>query len=148
MKPGRCAYCGRNGALSKEELFPKFLAHKIGYRTVVDRRRGPKPLRMPPVLRDVCKDCNNVALGSLDAYASELTKEYFLVPISSPVEVKFKYRFDLLHRWLLKMSYNFARATGHRTDVFQDHLAYILGERDDQEDRSVLLIGVFEASRA
>lgn len=148
MKPGRCAYCGRNGPLSKEELFPKFLSHKIGYRTTVDRRRGTKPLRLPPVLRDVCKDCNNVALGSLDAYASGLTKEYFLVPVSSPVEIKFKYRFHLLHRWLLKMSYNFARATGHRTDVFQDHLANILGERDEQKIESVLLIGVFEASRA
>ena len=32
--------------------------------------------------------------------------------------------------------------------MFHDHLAYILGERDEQKINSVLLIGVFEASQA
>ncbi len=98
MNLGKCAYCGREQPLSKEEVFPKFLAHKVGFHIFVDRRRGLKPLRLPPVLRDVCQNCNNVVLSQLDSYVSSLFKSYFLVPISSPVHVTFSYKFELLTR--------------------------------------------------
>jgi len=145
---GKCAYCGKVGPLTKEEVFPKFLAHKIRYTTFVDRRRGLKPLRLPPVQRDVCQHCNNILLGRLDTYVSAVCKSYFLVPVSPPVDISFKYDFRLLHRWLLKVLYNFARATGDRTDVFQRHVPYILGECPEPETDSVVLLGVFEAAQA
>jgi hypothetical protein len=148
MNFGKCSYCGRERQLSKEEVFPKFLAHKAGFHVFVDRRKGLKPLRLPPVLRDVCKNCNNVVLGNLDSYVSSLFKSYFLAPVSPPVRITFKYDFESLHRWLLKVTYNFARATGHRTDVFQRHIPYILADRSEPNANSVVLLGVFEASQA
>ena len=148
MNFGKCAYCGRKRPLSKEEVFPKFLAHKIGFHIFVDRRRGLKPLRLPPVLRDVCQKCNNVVLSQLDSYVSSLFKSHFLVPISSPVCVTFRYKFETLHRWLLKVVYNFARAADHRTDVFQVYIPYILGEQSEPKTSSTILVGVFEASQA
>jgi hypothetical protein len=148
MNFGKCAYCSKEQPLSKEEVFPKFLAHKVGFHVFVDRRRGLKPLRAPPVLRDVCQNCNNVVLSQLDSYASSLFKSYFFVPIPSPVQVTFSYKFELLHRWLLKVVYNFARATSQRTDVFQGYIPYILGEHSEPKTSSTILVGIFEASQA
>ena len=148
MKTGKCAYCGKEGPLTKEEAFPKFLAHKAGYNVFVDRRRGRSPLRLPPVLRDVCQNCNNVLLGRLDTYASQLFKLYFRVPVSVPVLITFQYDFGLLHRWLLKLTYNFARAISERVDVFQQHIPYILGDGSKAGPNSCLLVGVFEQSPA
>ena len=148
MNAGRCAYCGNEGPLTKEEVFAKFLARKAGFNTCVDRRAGAVRLRTPPVLRDVCRICNNERLGRLDTYASQLFKDYFLPPIASPVRLVFRYDFELLHRWLLKVFYNFARKVGHRTDVFEPHIPYILGDGSNPSSNSCVLVGVFEASEA
>jgi hypothetical protein len=70
------------------------------------------------------------------------------VPVASPVHIIFEYDYRLLHRWLLKVTYNFARATGLRTDIFLPHLPYILGKELEAKANSALLVGVFEASEA
>ena len=36
----RVAYIAHSGAITREEIFPKFLSKKIGYRTFVDQTRG------------------------------------------------------------------------------------------------------------
>jgi hypothetical protein len=147
MNSGKCVYCEKDGPLTKEEVFPKFLALKAGFNIVVNRKWGLKPLRLPPVLRDVCRNCNNVVLGQLDSYVSTLFKDYFLTSIPSLVNIQFQYDFQLLHRWLFKVAYNSARAVNERTDGFHVHIPYIRGDRPTNHN-SALFVGVFEASEA
>lgn len=105
-------------------------------------------MRLPPVLRDVCKNCNNVALSNLDSHVSILFKKYFLVPVTAPHDVTFEYEYKPLHRWLLKVLYNSARADRDRLEGFREHIPYILGTKPEPNTHSVVLVGIFEASTA
>jgi hypothetical protein len=63
-----CAYCERDGLLTREHLFPQFLARRSPeYGTYIDHSRPSTPLQAVPVIRDVCAKCNNERLGKLDA---------------------------------------------------------------------------------
>jgi hypothetical protein len=149
MNPrGICAYCGSFVALTKEELFPKFMASKVHFNTFVDRRRGQRPLSKPPTVVDVCRVCNNVTLSALDRYVSSLFKRYFLLPVRAPVLVNFDYEYDLLLRWLLKVMYNFARKERDRLECFRQLVPYILGSTSAPNRQFLVLLGVLEASAA
>lgn len=67
-------------------------------------------------------------LSELDAYICELWDKYLSIIVEAEEEVLFSSDFNLLSRWLLKMSFNSARI--HNSDV--EHLRlcrqYILGQ--------------------
>ncbi|WP_147445776.1 hypothetical protein [Corallococcus aberystwythensis] len=78
------------------------------------------------VIRDVCVKCNNGVLSKLDSYICDLFDRYFHRHPQPNTTVRFEYSFDLLLRWLLKISYNSARTTDPNTPlrIFRE---YILG---------------------
>lgn len=62
------------------------------------------------VISDVCGPCNNGPLSALDAYGVELYDKYFSNYYLGDEPLTFKYDYQRLAKWLLKLSFNAARA--------------------------------------
>ncbi|WP_204142034.1 hypothetical protein [Halomicronema sp. CCY15110] len=78
---------------------------------------------------DVCRNCNNGPLSELDSYFLQLYDRYIYKFASPEKRIDFTYDFDKLARWLLKVSYNSARATNAPDEVLlESYSKYILGE--------------------
>jgi len=132
-----CAYCNKTGTkLTKEHLWPASLHRRIDKANhnifkqgnIFYLSKADKIIVAEPQVKDVCAVCNNGVLSELDAYICQLWDKYFYKIVERGEEVRFEYNYNLLSRWLLKMSYNSARI--HNSDV--EHLAkckgYILGK--------------------
>jgi hypothetical protein len=139
----RCAYCGVAGPLTREHVFADSLVRECpGYRTYVDRARGERVHKSPPATRDVCKRCNNGPLSALDAYGRVLTKDYFCRPEPPTFPVRMPIDYLPLSRWLLKLSYNGARAQGTAAPEYEPVVPYILGNEGAPELATTVLLGV------
>lgn len=143
---GTCAYCGQTAKATREEVMPLFLSdNRPSYRTVLDhRRRAVRKGRITPV-RDVCSKCNGGILSQLDNYASGLDKTYFRQIVSPKPAVEFRFNFDLLLRWLLKLTYN-ADRTAPPPYEMRTFVPYILGEASEPPPRTTLLLGLISPS--
>lgn len=105
-----CAYCGHSQRLTREHLWPASIIERVSER-VRYTNRGPTFFMGDPTIRDVCADCNNGPLSVLDAYGAHLYDRCFDQYITSKdAAVSFEYDFSKLARWLLKLSFNSARA--------------------------------------
>lgn len=106
-----CAYCGRPGRLSREHLFPAWLHERT--REYGAQYYAPAPDKLvsgEQKIGDVCRTCNSGSLSRLDDYARHLYDTYFARIIRDGESVQFDYDYDRLVMWLLKISYNHARA--------------------------------------
>lgn len=117
-----CAYCGKTKSLTREHLWPASLHKRL--QTIRGdlqhsfwSKRLDKSVPSEPKIKDVCENCNNVALSELDAYICVLFDKYFATILEKGDKVIFRYDYDRLARWLLKLSYNSARAE-NAFDVF------------------------------
>lgn len=143
MKPDSCAYClGSNGRLTKEHVFPasinRLRKDPVTHPEFFWQPAG-KYITAEPQIGDVCRECNNGPLSALDAYGCRLYKEFFNTRVERDKEVSFVYDYHPLLRWLLKLSYNSARAQKHNPDdgnTLRRFREYILG--DDDAPRSVV----------
>ena len=143
-----CAYCERDGLLTREHLFPQFLARRSpGYGTYIDHSRPSRPVRAAPVIRDVCAKCNNERLGKLDAYADRLMKKFFVFLADEPFHVKLECDSDRLLRWLLKLLYNDVRATSGRSQIYRDLRPFILGDEPNLPFSIHLLAGIIAPAK-
>lgn len=142
-----CSYCKshKHEPLTKEHVFPDFLFkknpdYKFGYNGGI----GKYTLSADQI-KDVCQYCNNVILSGLDTYAKDLCDKYFDSFIrAQPIE--FEYDYDLLLRWILKISYNAARAYKTSTAEFESYIPYILGEGNNPKLYTLLLGNVMKVS--
>jgi hypothetical protein len=105
-----CAYCKKEKKLTKEHIWPASIVRKLN-----DRARYSstfkKLVTSDLVIKDVCADCNGGPLSIIDAYGLKLFDKYFEKDIDIKQTIKFEYDFKLLSRWLLKLSFNSARAS-------------------------------------
>ena len=105
-----CAYCGNQGPLTKEHIWPKWLHeledHPLKYNFAAD-----KVMPDQQVIRDVCSICNNGPLSRLDDYAKQLYTQYFSKTYKVSRSLRLRYDYGMLSRWLLKIAYNTARAS-------------------------------------
>jgi hypothetical protein len=125
-----CAYCGEAGRLTRADIFSTFLqAYYPSYRTHLDHLRSRRA-RNAPVVRDVCQRCNNEILGSLDACMARVNDAYLSLP-PPPSGVTFRYDYHTLLRYLLKVWYNSARASGERIAEHARLAPYILGRENE-----------------
>ena len=104
-----CAYCSEPGALTKEHVWPRWL-HASADRSLKYHAAPNKVLPSEQVVNDVCARCNNGPLSDLDGYARSLYARYFGKRYETAKRSIFRYDFEKLSRWLLKTSYNTARA--------------------------------------
>ena len=134
MANRRCAYCGSDGPLTLEHLWPTSL-----HRRLIDAsddkdnqfwlRRLGREIEGEPKLRDVCAKCNNICLSRLDAYICELFDKYFVQMLDRHQRIVFEFDYHILKRWLLKMCFNSARIhSSIDLFVFQPLLPYITGQ--------------------
>jgi len=138
-----CAYCGRGGKLTREDLFATFLrSFYPSYRTYLDHRRGTQLKNTAPVVRDVCQVCNNELLSKLDNYVADLNRRYFSGTPLPDRPITFEYEYHRLLRWLLKAWYNDARASNRNVEKHRVFAPYILGETRDPLIPVTLTLGI------
>jgi hypothetical protein len=147
-KNRQCAYCGIEAALTREHVFPGFIIAK-------ERERDASPLTSNVLndgtertvagditIGDVCEACNNGFLSDLDSYGAQLYGQYFIEIPRGGTRIDFQYRFDLLARWLLKLTYNAGRMRkwpAHFIDFLKGSLGYICGESARLQDLDLYL---------
>jgi len=136
----RCAYCGREGPSTREHIFPGFLYQlnpgiRFGFNRAAREFHNWKA-----AVRDVCETCNNESLSRLDSYA----KAFYRVNecgrfFDQDSVVTIEYDYHLLLRWLLKISYNAARAYGDDASSHHRFIPYILRDKKRPGTRRVEL---------
>ena len=144
-----CAYCKTEGNLTREHVIPAFICSFLkekgkspeGWNDIVK-----KTIAGEATVKDVCSDCNNKALGTLDSYAKQLFIDSgLLVKNYTKENITLRYDYDLLLRWLLKVSYNSSRTSGTHAYLFEDYIEYILGHSPTPARTSVALIAYLAA---
>ena len=139
-----CAYCDDPGRITKEHLWPASLHKRLKAANGTNEslfwlRRTNSEFAGEPTVKDVCQDCNNGVLSSLDAYICELFDRYFVRILQRGEAVRLEYDHHRLKRWLLKMCFNSARIHQAKDAfAYTPLLPYIRGE-DDALGRSVRL---------
>lgn len=123
-----CAYCGRLCQPTREHVIPGWYNDTPGEAETFSARAPLTHLKGDLLVKDVCGDCNHGVLSALDAYGKELYERYFAAPVYAGETVTFHYDGDRLLRWLLKLSYNSARAQNADIRVLREHRKVVLGE--------------------
>lgn len=128
--------------MTREHLFSQFLQREDpSYRTFVDYERSAVRRGRGPVIRDVCRHCNNVRLGVLDQYGASLYRSAFRYPVRIRTEVYFAYDYNKLLRWLLKLAYNDERTHSEPHDI-KPLAPYILSDEPAPPLPISLLVGI------
>ncbi|MGL4866975.1 MAG: hypothetical protein ACRC4T_28095 [Cetobacterium sp.] len=127
----KCSYCGDKTKLTKEHIIPKGFIKKMDTknRITFSDKSDERVTKGELLIKDVCQKCNNGELSILDSYALTLISELNKNISSNETEILFKYDYNLLVRWLLKIFYNSARANNSNFDItlYKKNLDYILG---------------------
>lgn len=118
-----CAYCNLDGKMTREHIWPGSIIRKYEDMLTYNKSKH-KFYEGEAVVKDVCKECNNVALGKLDIYLSGLFDSDFKKILDPGDAASLDYNYDLLLRVLLKISYNSARAAGNDS-VVRKHLRFV-----------------------
>lgn len=122
-----CAYCHQERSLTREHIVPSWYIKASGNLDVFNMRAPIAQTRGELIVKDVCAECNNIQLSELDSYGKSLYEEYFEKPVSFGDSILFNYDTSRLIRWLLKLSYNGARATNSDTKILSKFDRQILG---------------------
>lgn len=120
-----CVYCGANGPLTREHGIPAWLYEQTSDQTEQFFARKDDFVDTELQIRDVCHTCNHERLGQLDSSARALYDRHLQHYVGRGDSVEFKYDFDELARWLLKVAYNVARINGNGHEEFEPFVQYI-----------------------
>lgn len=121
-----CAYCGSTDKLTKEHVFPD-LTNRLFPDLKLTGMNGVDNIFIADLtISDVCRKCNNGVLSFLDSYGKSLSENYFINHVVD--KITFDYNFNLLLRWLLKITYNGSRAFKTSYSEFKPYINYILGD--------------------
>ncbi|MDN2669795.1 hypothetical protein OX459_00145 [Janthinobacterium sp. SUN026] len=133
--------------MTREHVIPKFLhefqktlsASYSGWNEVAE-----KMIRGEATVKDVCEDCNGKKLGPLDDAAKRLLAEAnLLVSNYTRSTITLKYDFDLLVRWLLKVSFNSTRTDGVHSYMFDPHIPYMLNGTNRVHRSKIAILAYF-----
>lgn len=126
-----CAYCKQDAFMTREHVIPAFMyafqksleSTVIGWNEVAGKM-VPGEFKV----KDVCAECNNGPLSNLDLFGKELLAHSgLMVPNYTRLSADLSFDFDLLARWLLKISFNSSRTDGAHAPLFAGLESYILG---------------------
>ena len=125
----KCAYCNETGDMTKEHIFPGGIISRLeNLITISDK--SDTSFRGDLTIKDVCSTCNNGPLSKLDDEFIELFDKYMLFPIVAGDSVNIKFNYNSLARFLLKVTYNSARASNdgdQAVEALKTYIPYILG---------------------
>ena len=127
---GKCAYCGRDRKSTREHIVPAWYArHEATPDDIIFMENVPhRFLSTDAVIRDVCEECNSTSLAALDSYGHSLYDAYFKRIVFTDETVAFSYEYDTLVKWLIKVSYNSARAHKSDTEILGEYASLICSE--------------------
>lgn len=126
-----CSYCDHDRAATREHIIPSwYYKHDpspddVGF---MEKAKG-KIIKTELVIRDVCGVCNNGPLSELDAYGKELFFSHLNRYVFKDSSESLSYDYEKLVRWLLKISYNSARAHDSDAIILAQYKKAILGEQ-------------------
>lgn len=127
-----CAYCKQEGVLTREHVVPAFAyafqkeleSSVIGWNEAAGKMVGGE-LK----IKDVCAACNNGVLSTLDSSGKALLVDSGILTSNfTKLSLMLSHDYDLLARWLLKISYNSSRTDGEHSHLFEKFVPYILGK--------------------
>lgn len=125
-----CAYCKKQAAATREHVIPAFIYRfqkELGEKALGWNEAAGKMVRSEIQIKDVCEGCNGGRLSQLDSYGkSFLMSSGFLTQNYSSLYADFTYDYDLLSRWLLKISFNSSRTDRVHSHLFEKFIPYIL----------------------
>lgn len=128
----KCAYCEAEGKMSREHVIPKgFIEHMNTGKKYAWLDKAPTRLiNAELTVKDVCAVCNNGELSLLDSYGLKLILKYNEQIFLQTKKIYFKYDYDMLARWLLKVCYNSARANDTKYDIelYEKNVDYIMNK--------------------
>lgn len=122
-----CAYCDHPCQQTREHVIPRWYNDTPGKSETFSARAPLTHLQGDLIVKDVCRACNSGILAKLDGYGKELYERYFAAPVYAGESVDFEYDGDRLMRWLLKLSYNSARAQNADVRVLREYRKVMLG---------------------
>lgn len=130
----KCAYCDNEGKMSREHIIPKGFIENMNVKEqeVWSDRAPTRIIKAELVIKDVCAECNNGELSQLDDYALKLIIKHNDQISASTKKIYFKYNYDKLVRWLLKVCYNSARLNDAKFDIkqYEKNVDYIMNRGD------------------
>jgi len=121
-----CAYCGRDGPLTREHIWPSGIIARTKSINTSYLGKLEKFIDAELTIKDVCASCNNGPLSALDAYICDLFDAQFSRPAVRRQARTFVYDYDKLLRWLLKISFNTARANDSDVAVLSSYTSFML----------------------
>ncbi|WP_293914870.1 MULTISPECIES: hypothetical protein [unclassified Sphingobacterium] len=129
-----CAYCDKEGPMTREHIWPKCIIERMPDLTSRYVGSQNKYISGELVIADVCAECNNKKLSDLDAHLCLLFDRYFhqFQEISNNFE--FEYDYDMLMRCLLKITYNSSRTIIKENNPFAKYRKVILDGGVQRED--------------
>ena len=122
----KCGYCDEllTGQKTREHIIPNWY---IDENNISFNERSKSKLSSDEiVIRDVCNNCNNVKLSQLDSYGKKLFDNFFSEPIFRDEKICFTFSYQLLAKWLLKMSYNSSRANKSDDDILSQYRTFLI----------------------
>lgn len=147
--PVICAYCKKETLPTREHVIPAFLYRSqkefeskvVGWNEVAEKMVGGEQ-----TVRDVCQACNGVKLSFLDDYGKKLlTDNNMLKQNFDKSFLDFSHNYELLARWLLKISYNSSRTDNAHAHLFEKFVPFILDGINPPAKSEVVIIASLAA---
>jgi len=130
-----CAYCSKfkkPSEMSDEHILSDGLLKAVPDPSVTFSGRARKVFKAAPVIGDVCRVCNNGPLSVLDAYAKQLWADCLSKFVLDGETIQFRFDYHPLLRWVLKTSFNSARADGKGLQCFTGDVVRYIRDGGDQ----------------
>lgn len=121
-----CAFCDQPVPLTREHVWPRCIIERTPKYTARYIGQAQKFIKGEATVKDVCAECNNGVLSALDDYICQLYGEQLFRIALARQSRTFLFNFPLLLRWLLKASYNAARANHSDVVLLSRYAPFIL----------------------
>ncbi len=137
----KCSYCNNEGKMSREHVIPKGFIEHMNFRDlIVGLDKAPtRVIKAEITVKDVCPTCNNGYLSLLDSYGLKLILKYNDKISTITKKIQFKYNYDMLTRWLLKVCYNMSRTNDGHYDIslYKKNVDYIMNRGNAESNIAV-----------
>lgn len=135
----KCAYCNKERKLTKEHIWPKCIVNRMPDSDLKFLNSKKIVTGSDLVISDVCSDCNNNLLSLLDSYLCSLFDKYFVNFIEEKIPFNFEYKYELLLRSLLKITFNSSRTVTRTDSDFEKFKNFILYGNEIHENLIIKL---------
>jgi len=125
-----CAYCGGSQKLTREHLVPAWYVKRYpkGEADAFIERARKAGSKLDMRIGDVCEQCNNNHLSELDGYAKSIYIASFSSALRAGERLTLSYDFTKLAKWVIKVSYNVARANRSEATILSQYAQLVISD--------------------